>query len=297
MSTTHIYKEATGCEILLDIHPAQTGSGPSPAILHIHGGALIMGQRAQNPQDMARYTERGYTVFAIDYRLAPESKLPAIISDVQDALTWIRLRGPEFSDIDATRVAAVGHSAGGYLALQSGTFPDPPDAVVSFYGYGDIVGPWYSEPDPFYCTQEIISEPRARANFSGPPVSRPDERPGDGRFYLYCRQQGIWPNEVGGRDPRQHTEFFTPYCPDQNVAGGYPPALLLHGTADTDVPYELSVRMAEALDEQRIEHELITIQGGGHGFEGGHGDNTPNTVIDAWDRVYAFLDRHLSPDS
>ena len=34
-------------------------------------------------------------VVSIDYRLAPETKLPAIVEDVRDACRWVRERGPK----------------------------------------------------------------------------------------------------------------------------------------------------------------------------------------------------------
>jgi acetyl esterase/lipase len=293
MPETHIYKKTPDCRIHLDIHKAPTSESPAPAIFWIHGGALIGGSRDRNEDDTARYTNRGYTVFSIDYRLAPETKLPDIISDVQNALTWVRERGPEVAGIDPDRVATIGHSAGGYLALMTGTFPRPPKALVSFYGYGDLVGSWYSKPDPFYCRQPMVTEKDARKNFSGPPVTRPNERPGGGQFYLYCRQQGIWPNEVGGRDPETDPGFFAPYCPEQNVSDTYPPTMLLHGTDDTDVPYDLSVRMAAALKAGKIEHQLVTIQDGGHGFERGNGQADPDAITTACDGVIDFLDAHV----
>jgi acetyl esterase/lipase len=55
--------------------------------------------------------------------------------------------------------AVVGHSAGGYLALMAGFVLNPtPRAVVSFYGYGDIAGAWYSRPDSFYSRQPLDSK-------------------------------------------------------------------------------------------------------------------------------------------
>ncbi len=42
---------------------------------------------------------------------------------------------------------------------------------------------------------------------------------------------------------------------------------MLHGDADTDVPYQQSVQMAQALDARKVEHRLITVPGGGHGFD------------------------------
>ena len=293
MPDTHIYKETADCSIHLDIHTPESPQDGGPAILWIHGGALIGGSRDQRPGEFDRYTSQGYTVFSIDYRLAPETKLPQIIEDVRDAFAWTRKQGPDIAGIDPTRLAVIGHSAGGYLTLMSGTFEPTPSALVSYYGYGDIVGPWYAEPDPFYCTKPMVAEEDARRNFSGPPVTRPDERPGGGEFYLYCRQQGIWPKEVGGRSPATDPDFFIPYCPEQNVKPGYPPTLLLHGTEDTDVPYLLSVQMAKALDDQDIENELITIEGGGHGFEGGFGKKNPTVVENARARVIQFLSEHV----
>lgn len=101
---------------------------------------------------------------------------------------------------------------------------------------------------------------------------------------------GTWPLEVGGVDPAVDPAFFTPYCPDQNVDGDYPPTLLLHGTNDTDVPYYLSVSMRDRLAAVGVEHELITIESGGHGFDG---QWWQPEVEDAQARVFAFLYRHL----
>jgi acetyl esterase/lipase len=80
-------------------------------------------------------------VVAIDYRLAPEAKLPAIVDDLRDAAAWIREQGPARFGIASERLAVAGHAAGGYLTLLSGHAVEPrPRALVSFYGYGDIAG-------------------------------------------------------------------------------------------------------------------------------------------------------------
>jgi acetyl esterase/lipase len=83
----------------------------------IHGGALIFGNRGMLPADeRERFLRAGYVVVAIDYRLAPETKLPEILNDVEDAHRWIREKGPALFRIDSDRVVAVGQSAGAYLA-------------------------------------------------------------------------------------------------------------------------------------------------------------------------------------
>ena len=57
--------------------------------------------------------------------------------------------------------------------------------------------------------------------------------------------------------------------PVRNVSAEYPPTLLIHGTKDTDVPYEQSVLMARELALHGVEHWFIPIQGGEHGLGGG----------------------------
>lgn len=57
----------------------------------IHGGALIFGSRATIPADENDlFLRAGYITVSIDYRLAPETKLPAILEDVEDAYRWVR---------------------------------------------------------------------------------------------------------------------------------------------------------------------------------------------------------------
>ncbi len=281
---TYVYKSTPDCDIHLDLFETEGMAGPTPVVVWIHGGALIMGSRHGGAA--VKYVDAGYRAISIDYRLAPETKLPEIIADVRDALAWIRQHAEQLQ-IDPNRIGVVGHSAGGYLTLMMGTFDVQPQALVSYYGYGDLIGDWYAKPDPHYLQQDLVGEEEAREQLEPQPISQ-GRRPG--RFYLYTRQQGTWPLEVSGVDPTAAPDFFTPYCPDQNVDDSYPPTLLLHGTDDTDVPYELSVRMRDRLASVGVEHELITIAGGGHGFDWQWWNPE---VKDAQERVIAFLDRHL----
>ena len=106
--------------------------------------------------------DAGYTIISIDYRLAPQAKLNDIIEDLVDAYRWVRIDGPKLFRIDPNRIAVVGHSAGGYLTLMAGFRLNPrPAALVSFYGYGDIAGDWYSRPDPFYSRQPAVPKEEA----------------------------------------------------------------------------------------------------------------------------------------
>jgi acetyl esterase/lipase len=291
--TTYVYKTFGSCQIKADVYRTDGESVPRATLVWIHGGCLMYGCRRDiNPRQLELYLGAGFVVVAIDYRLAPESKLPAIIEDLQDAFRWVRARGPELFGADPKRTAVLGHSAGGYLTLVAGCCVQPrPQALVAFYGYGDLVGDWYSQPDPFYCRQPRVTEAESGRFVTGPVIAEPYEGRGKDHLYLYCRQNGLWPREVGGHDPAQEPAFFEPYCPERNVRADYPPTLLLHGDNDTDVPYELSVRMARELKRQRIEHEFITIPNGPHGFDA---DMDQPPVKDAFDRALAFLRKHAS---
>jgi acetyl esterase/lipase len=246
---------------------------------------------------LRRFLDAGFKVVSIDYRLAPETKLPAIIEDVKDAFRWVREVGPTNLSIDASRLAAVGHSAGGYLTLMAGSSLEcPPQALVAFYGYGDIAGDWYAKPDPFYrrsaplVTRDEAFQGVGRAVISGVSFRDP-QATGRGRFYLYCRQNGRWCNEVAGLDAVDDARQLLPYCPLRNVTAEFPPTMLVHGTDDTDVPYQQSVLMAEELKRKSIRHELVTLKGFGHAFEWSR-NGDPETW-EAYDRAIAFLKRWL----
>jgi acetyl esterase/lipase len=290
--TTATFKTVDRCAIQADVYTL-AGSRPRPVIVWIHGGALILGDRTWiNPAQLQRYLDAGFAVVSIDYRLAPETKLPAIADDLVDAVRWVREEAPHQFPIDPTRLAVIGHSAGGYLTLLAGCRVTPsPQALVAFYGYGDIAGEWYTAPSPFYCKQPMVSGAEAYAAVGTTTIAgSPPGGSNRGRFYLYCRQRGLWPREVTGHDPTTEPGVLAPYCPLHNVTAAYPTTLLLHGDDDTDVPYEQSVLMAAALARAGVEHQLLTIPGGEHGFDGRLDDPV---VAAAFAQVLTFLERHV----
>jgi acetyl esterase/lipase len=289
---TYTYKQVGKLAIKADAYTS--GQHQSrPVLVWIHGGALIMGHREGIDQRLKQaLLEKGYAVVSIDYRLAPETQLPEIIQDVEDAFGWVRDKGPELFQADPARIAVSGGSAGGYLTLVTGYRVKPrPKALVVFWGYGDLVGPWYSEPSPHpRHHQSKLSREEAFKQVAGEPISDSRDRKGDGGgFYQFCRQQGLWPKAVSGWNPKQEPDRFFPFMPVKNVTPDYPPTLMIHGENDTDVPHEQSAMMAVELKRNGVEHRLISVPGGEHGLPG-----VDRKIIDEnYRAVIEFIEAHL----
>ena len=267
---TFVYKSVEGCEIKADVMGAGAGAS-KPCVIWIHGGGLIFGSRTTSPRPtfLEALLKREIVVVSIDHRLAPETRLPGIMQDVRDAWGWIRDRGRRLFGIDPDRVAMAGGSSGAYLALMSGYALRPaPRALASFWGFGDITAPWEAEPSAFYRDMPLVSRHDADRVVGRVAISEPSPDVDRAYFYVYCRQQGRWLNEVTGHDPREEPEWFERYLPLRNIAAGYPPTILIHGTSDTDVPHEQSKNLALRLRELCVEHEFVSLDGVGHGFAG-----------------------------
>lgn len=283
---TYEYKRVGNCSLKADVYPVRKPH--APVILFLHGGALIWGSRAMIiPDQIELYNQAGYTVISLDYRLAPETKLPEIIADLQDAIYWVRMQADRLG-IDSERLAVVGSSAGGYLSLITGTFPEKPRAIVSFYGYGDILAEWYIKPSEFFLAKERITQDLAYSVIRSEPISAGDRD--RFLFYLFCRQRGIWPAEVSGYDTLFERAKILPYCPVYNIGSDYPPTLLFHGDQDRDVPYEQSVQMYRELTNRGLIAQLVTLSGEGHIFDY---DMSKSQVRDAFKTVLDFLKRFV----
>jgi acetyl esterase/lipase len=287
---TCTYKSFPECELGIDIYSPLVAARPTPFVIWIHGGALIFGSRKMLPTNqLERYLARGLGVASIDYRLAPETPLESLVGDVLQAVAWLCEEAPARFQWDATRVGLVGHSAGGYLALMAASRRLPRvQAVISFYGYGDIAADWYGKPSPFYCQQPMVSEAEALAVVGSTElVQGGDERK---KFYLNCRQQGVWASRVAGRSPVAEPDYFSPFCPVRLVQADYPPTMLLHGDRDNDVPVEQSIQMARALEAAGAECELRLLPGEDHAFDL---DLNREPARQAFEAALDFLDGHL----
>jgi len=106
---------------LMDVY-LPDGDGPYPAMIYLHGGGWVEGNRSDLSSTAAFYAKRGIAGFTVDYTLATSnaSAWPANIQDVLAAVHFIKENAQNFN-IDPTRLAAMGSSAGAHLASLLGT--------------------------------------------------------------------------------------------------------------------------------------------------------------------------------
>jgi acetyl esterase/lipase len=86
------------------------------AVLHIHGGGMVIGVPEVNDErNAALARELQCVVVSVDYRLAPETTAPGNVEDCYAVLAWLHGKAEELG-VDAGRIAVLGESAGGGLA-------------------------------------------------------------------------------------------------------------------------------------------------------------------------------------
>ncbi|WP_277587486.1 alpha/beta hydrolase [Psychrobacillus antarcticus] len=289
MKKTVIYKNDDQFNIEADFYG--THQSNSPVIIYIHGGGLLWGEKEEISKEMIQlFTSNGYGLFSINYRLAPETKLQDTLDDIKVAIKWLESEGQNQLSIDPRKIAVIGSSAGGFLALSAGNFETKPRAIVSFYGYGDISAEWATNPNDYYRQKDLVSKEMTRSLISKEIITNASL---EKRFllYLHARQTGEWIQEITGINPTLNKEALIKLSPIYHIAKDYPPTLLLHGTNDVDVPYLQSVFMRAALIKENIQTKLITIPNGEHVFEK---DFYNPVVQNALQEVIDFLHVHLS---
>jgi acetyl esterase/lipase len=293
---THVFKQVGPLAIKADIwRPA--GAAPTrPVLVCLHGGSLINGGRekyADHPFTDA-FLGAGFVVVSLDYRLAPETKLPGIVEDLEDGIRWVREKGPALFGADPNQIAVAGGSAGGYLALVAGYRVQPrPFAIIAEMSYGDLIGPWQlraSIHPPHYADSKL-GEMEAWRQVSGPPIANARDRQGDGgAFNDFIRRNAQWPKAISGWDPRTEAKKFLPYLPLRHVSPAFPPTFLIHGEVDSDVPSEQPKMMATELARDGVEHRLVLLPNGEHGFRGAD----PAQVAAARRAAVEFVLAHLA---
>ncbi len=136
----------TARELSFGSHPLQrldfyrsAVPGPRPLILFVHGGAWVGGDKSDSTGSakIRHYTQAGYQLASVNYRLLPEVDIERQADDVAASLAALLDRARELG-IDTRRVVLMGHSAGAHLAALVATDP----RYLGRYGLtpGDIGG-------------------------------------------------------------------------------------------------------------------------------------------------------------
>jgi triacylglycerol lipase len=89
---------------------------PLPAILHVHGGAFVMGApEIKDVENRILASELQCAIYSVDYRLAPEAPHPAALQDIYSVLFWLHDQYREL-ELDRARIGIKGESGGAGLA-------------------------------------------------------------------------------------------------------------------------------------------------------------------------------------
>jgi len=119
ISRSIVYASLAGRDLHIDVYrPRRLGT--FPAVLIIHGGGWRSGNRHMEEPMAVALAEHGYVAATIEYRLSGEAKFPAALEDLKAGVRWLRKKSQKLG-VDTGRIAALGPSAGGTLALLLGT--------------------------------------------------------------------------------------------------------------------------------------------------------------------------------
>ena len=239
-------------DIVLDVRPRPlradvyrgAGAGPRPFVVIIHGGSWRGGERGQGKHISRALAAAGYTVFDVEYSLAPEHPFPEGVADVKCLLGRLRARASELG-VDPDRATLMGRSAGGQIALLAAysagdpRIPPscdvddvPPRAVIALYAPGDLV---YGYANPM----------------------RPDVIKGNESLGLYL-----------GGPPSRRLETYRLASPRTWVdRRPLPPTLLLHGASDPMVECLHSVLLAAELQAAGQRVRQVCVPFGEHAFD------------------------------
>lgn len=98
----------------LDVFVPEDVDGSLPIVLYVHGGGFRILSKDTHFGMALQFAKRGYLVFNINYRLAPQHPFPAAIEDACRAYRWVVENAHSF-DGDLDRMVLAGESAGGNL--------------------------------------------------------------------------------------------------------------------------------------------------------------------------------------
>jgi acetyl esterase/lipase len=248
-----VFGKGGSTDLRLDIYRPPAGTEKRMATIHMHGGGFTGGSKETLSERVLPYATAGYVAIPVQYRLAGEAKWPAQIEDVKAAIRWTRANAKSLG-IDPGRIAVVGHSAGGYLALFAAGTGNRPE----FEGRNGTPGA--GTQVAACCAYYPATEVRPQANGTA---------------------NNLMP---AGSDEAAHRAA----SPLTYITKAFAPTVIFHGTADTTIPLESSERLFKQLRDAQVPVELHAIAGVPHVF-----DSSPEFARSAGTLADFFIDRHV----
>jgi acetyl esterase/lipase len=248
------YASVDGRSLLLDLYLPEDTNDEYPVVLYLHGGAFMVGSRANNAQErLIPVARAGIAIASAEYRFSDVATYPAQVHDVKAAVRWLRASAAEHG-YSAERVGAWGASAGGYLALMLaltvgsrehegslGEHVDEPSSV-------EAVTAWFAVAD--LPVADAVGPPAGRV--LPPFIVGPPPRPSP-----LARLLGV-------QSVADHAELARSASPAHRAAGATAAFLLMHGDADGLVGEDQSLRMHAALTAAGADSTLLLIAGANH---------------------------------
>lgn len=228
-------------------------------ILYFHGGGMIFGHREDLPQPyISLLTENGYGLLALDYLLAPESKLPAIMQGISQSIEWFIQEGATALNLDHAEYYLMGRSAGGYLALYHAVHTsNKPRGVIAFYGYYTLNDASFNVPSRYALQYPQVSDQMMDSLIVKQPIA---SEPFKERYLLYlaARQRGNWIPFISGVQQQNRDFDLT-----KEQLANLPATFITAATQDPDVP----VRQSKMLHKFIPNSELHIVESMEHDFD------------------------------
>jgi len=228
----YLYSSNHGQDLNMDVYAPEQPTAPLPVVITIHGGSWKSGDNSELSALNHYLAARGYLVAAVNYRLAPRWTFPAARDDVFEAIAYLKSHARELN-LDPRRIAIIGRSAGGQIALATAYARQDPSirGVVAFYAPNDLIF-GYSVPDsPLIMDSNKLIED-----------------------YL-------------GGTPTQLESVYEAASPIRLVGKTTPPTLMIHGQLDNMVWPVHEDRLSKRLAEAGRPHLYLRLPWATHGCD------------------------------
>jgi acetyl esterase/lipase len=206
----------------LDVFHHEKRPAGRPVLLHVHGGAWVIGNKEQQGIPlMLHLAANGWVCVSANYPLSPRSRWPEHVVALKRAVAWIREHGPEYG-ADPSFIAVTGGSAGGHLA-----------ALLALSAGDPAFQPGFEDADtsiqacvPHYGAYDFAAQTGTRAT----------------------RERLRWvAKRVVGKDPLRYPEIYRAASPLARVSDAAPPFFVIHGHDDSLIPVPEARAFVDAL--------------------------------------------------